>query len=204
MHTFSIYRKLQRIENPIDNLHLFSGVSHTEVYLYVIASWYLLRSMILEAVVSNSNNAVIQMQIPSFLSDHWRIVHWKDRCWSWNSNTLATSCEEPTHWKRPWCWEGLGAGGEGDVRWWDGWISSLTQWTWVWVDSWSWWWTGRPGLLWFMAWQRVRHDWVTELNRTFIPEEIGFFCWTMKKFSKYNRSRLTDTESKLVVTKGEW
>ena len=40
-------------------------------------------------------------------------VHWKDWCWSWNSNTLATSCEELTHWKRLWCWEGLGAGGEG-------------------------------------------------------------------------------------------
>ena len=49
-------------------------------------------------------------------------------CWSWNSNTLATSCEELTHWKRPSCWEGLGAGGEGDDRRWDGWMSSLTRW----------------------------------------------------------------------------
>ena len=65
-------------------------------------------------------------------------VHWKDWCWSWNSNTLATSCEGLTHWKRPWCWEGLGAGGEGDERGWDGWMASLTQWTWVWVDSGSW------------------------------------------------------------------
>ena len=48
-------------------------------------------------------------------------VHWRDWCWSWNSNTLATSCEEFTHWKRPWCWEGLGAGGEGNDRGWDGW-----------------------------------------------------------------------------------
>ena len=51
------------------------------------------------------------------------------RCWSWNSNTLATSCEGLTHWKRPWCWEGLGAGGEGDDRGWDGWMASLTRWT---------------------------------------------------------------------------
>ena len=51
---------------------------------------------------------------------------WKDWCWSWNSNTLATSCEELTHWKRPWCWEGLGAGGEGDDRGWDGWMASPT------------------------------------------------------------------------------
>ena len=53
-------------------------------------------------------------------------VHWKDWCWSWNSNTLATSCEELTHWTRPWCWEGLGAGGEGDDRGWDGWMASPT------------------------------------------------------------------------------
>ena len=56
-------------------------------------------------------------------------VHWKGWCWSWNSNTLAISCEELTHWKRLWCWEGLGAGGEGDDRGWDGWMGSLTQWT---------------------------------------------------------------------------
>ena len=73
-------------------------------------------------------------------------VHWKDWCWSWNPNTLATSCEELTHWKRPWCWEGLGAG--------------------VWVKSGSWWWTGRPGVLRFTGSQRVRHDWATELNWT--------------------------------------
>ena len=65
---------------------------------------------------------------------------------SWNSNTLATSCEELTHWKRPWCWERLRAGGEGDNRGRDGWMASPTQWTWVWVDSESWWWTGRPGV----------------------------------------------------------
>ena len=79
---------------------------------------------------------------------------------------LATSWEELTHWKRRWCWEGLGAGREGDDRGWDGWMASLTRWTWVWVSSRSWWWTGRPGVLQFMGSQRVRHDWVTELNWT--------------------------------------
>ena len=59
----------------------------------------------------------------------------------------ATWCEELTHLKRPWCWERLRAGGEGDDRGWDGWMASPTQWTWVWVDSGSWWWTGRPGVL---------------------------------------------------------
>ena len=69
-----------------------------------------------------------------------------------------------THWKRLWCWEGLGAGGEGDDRGWDGWMASWTQWTWVWVNSGSWWWTGRPGVLRFMESQRVGHDWATELK----------------------------------------
>ena len=59
---------------------------------------------------------------------------------------------------------GLGAGGEGDDRGWDGWMASRTQWRWVWVNSGRWWWTGRPGVLWFMGLQRVGHDWATELN----------------------------------------
>ena len=89
-----------------------------------------------------------------------------DWCWSWNSNTLATWCEELTHWKRPWCWEGLGAGGEGDDRGWDCWMASPTQWTWVWVNSGNWWWTGRLGGLQFMGSQRVGWDWATELDWT--------------------------------------
>ena len=94
-------------------------------------------------------------------------VHWKDWCWSWNSSTLATWCKELTHLKRPWCWEGLGAGGGGDDRGWDGWMASLTWWTWVWVNSGSWWWAGRPGVLRFTGSQsRTRlSDW-TELNWT--------------------------------------
>ena len=91
-------------------------------------------------------------------------VHWKDWCWSWDSNTLATWFKELTHWKRPWCWEGLGAGGEGDDRGWDGRMALLTRWAWVCVNSRNWWWTGRPGMLRFMGLQRVRHNWVTELN----------------------------------------
>ena len=91
---------------------------------------------------------------------------WKEWCYSWNSSTLATSCKVLTHRKRLWCWEGLGAGGEGGDRRWDGWMASPTQWTWVWVNSGSWWWTGRPGVLWFIGSQRVGHDWVTDLNWT--------------------------------------
>ena len=86
-------------------------------------------------------------------------------CYSWTSNTFATSCEVLTHWKRLWCWEGLWAG-EGDDREWDGCMASPTQWTWVLVNSGRWWWTGRPGVLQFMGSQKVGHDWATELNWT--------------------------------------
>ena len=99
----------------------------------------------------------------SFLKEISLNFHLKDWCWSWNSNTLATWCEELTHLKRPWCLEGLKVG-EGDDRGWDGWMASPTRWTWVWVNSGSWWWMGRPGVLRFMGSQRVRHDWVTEMN----------------------------------------
>ena len=76
--------------------------------------------------------------------------------------TLATSCEEPTHWKRPWCWERLRAGGEGDDRGWDGWMASPTQCTWVWAGSGREWRTGKPGILQSLGSQRVGHDLGTE------------------------------------------
>ena len=98
---------------------------------------------------------------------------------------LATSCEELTHWKRPWCWEGLGAGGEGDDRGWDGWMASPTRWTWVWVNSGSWWWTGRPGVLRFRGSQRVGtwlSDW-TELN----------YMWKAFRIAVYNQYFFVDT-----------
>ena len=93
---------------------------------------------------------------------------------------LATSCEVLTHWKRLWCWEGLGAGGKGDGRGWDGWMASSTQWTWVWVNSGRWWWTGRPGVLRFMGSQRVSHDWATELNWTEGGEVICIKCMCVR------------------------
>ena len=90
-------------------------------------------------------------------------IHWKDWCWSWNSNTLATWCKELTHWKRHWCRERLKAE-ERDDRGWDGWMASPTQWTWVWASSGSWWWTGKPGMLQSVGPQRGGHDWATQLN----------------------------------------
>ena len=102
-------------------------------------------------------------------------VHPKaDQSWVFIGRTDAEA-ETPIFWPphaksqligKDWCWEGLGAGGDGDDRGWDGWMASLTWWTWVWVNSGSWWWTGRPEVLWFMESQRVAHDWATELNWT--------------------------------------
>ena len=67
---------------------------------------------------------------------------------------------------------GIGTVREGDDRGWDGWMASLTRWTWVWVNSGSWWWTGRPGVLRFMGSQRVGHDWATEMNWLRLTLEI--------------------------------
>ena len=98
-------------------------------------------------------------------------IDWEDLSWGWSSSTLATWCEELTHWKSPWCWERLKAGGEGDNRGWDGWMASPTQWTWVRVNSGSLWWTGRPGVPQFMGWQRIRHNLATEQQqRKMCPE----------------------------------
>ena len=112
---------------------------------------------------------------------------WKEWCYSWNSSTLATSCKELIHWKRLWCWEGLGAGGEGDDRGRDGWMASLTRWTWVWVNSGSWWWTERPGVLQFMGSQRVGCDWATELN------------WTDRYWSNYRSILLNLTHNSSLI-----
>ena len=96
-----------------------------------------------------------------------------------NSNTLTTWWEELTHWKRPWCWEGMEAGGERDNRGWDGWKASPTQWTWVWVNSRNWWWTGRPSVLQFMGSQ----------SRTWLSDWTD---WTDSKTNDRNAEKSTD------------
>ena len=101
-------------------------------------------------------------------------IHWKDWCWSWSSNTLATWCKKPTHGKRPWCWERLRAGGEGDDR--DDWMASSTQWTRDWANSGRWWKTGKPGVLQSMGLQRVGHNWAIELNCSIF---VMLFNWIL-------------------------
>ena len=87
-------------------------------------------------------------------------------CQPRSPNTLATWCEELTHWKRPWYWERLKAGREGD-RWWHGWMASLTQWTWVWVNSGSW--DGQGSLVCCSPWGRKKSDMTERLNWLQVP-----------------------------------
>ena len=96
---------------------------------------------------------------------------------------------ELTHCKRPWCWERLKAGWEGDDRGWDGWMVSPTRWTWVWVNSGSWWWTGRTGVFQSMGSQRVGHDW-TELIWTelLIISEISSFMFYFSREAQTNHN----------------
>ena len=114
---------------------------------------------------------------PSILKEIILNIHWKDWCWCWNSNTLTTWCEELTHQNRPWWWERLKAEGEGDNRGWDGWMASLTQWTWVWASSGSWWWTGKPYVLQSMESQRVGHDWATELTKLLKDKSMPYLSF---------------------------
>ena len=92
-----------------------------------------------------------------------------DQSWDFFGRTDAKA-ETPVLWiphakswliGKDWCWEGLGAGGEGDDQGWDGWMASLTQWMWIWVNSGSWWWAGRPAML-----QSMGSDTTEQLNWT--------------------------------------
>ena len=104
-------------------------------------------------------------------------IHWKDWCWSWNFNTLATWCEELTHLKRPWCWERLKVGGEGDDKGWDGWMASLTQWTWVWINSGAG--NGQGGLACCSPWGCKESDMTKWLNWTELELILSMGVWSV-------------------------
>ena len=100
-------------------------------------------------------------------------IHWKDWCWSWSSNTLATWFKEPTHWKRPRCWERLKAGGEGGDRGWEGWMASLTQWTWIWANLGDSEGQGSQAMLQstgFQSWTRLS-EWTTRID-SYLKEQM--------------------------------
>ena len=130
--------------------------------IWVPKNWYF-RTAVLEKTVRvpwtarRSNQSMLKEISPEY-------IHWNDWYWSWNSNTLATSCKEPTHLKRPWCWERLQAGGEGDYRGWDGWMASLTQWTWVWASSGDG--DGQGCLACCSPWSRKESDKTEQLNNS--------------------------------------
>ena len=102
--------------------------------IYAFELWYWRRLLRVPWTAGSSNQSILKEISPEYSSEGLML--------KLKLHTLATWYEEVTHLKRPWCCERLKAGGEGDNRGWDGRIASLTQWTWVWVDSGSLWWTG--------------------------------------------------------------
>ena len=128
-------------------------------------------------------------------------IHWKDWCWSWSSNALTTWCKEPTHWKRPWCWERLMTGGEGADRGWDGWMASPNQSTWVWASSGRQWWSGKPGMLQSMGWKRdMRATEQQHLNtlRKYLIIGDKFHWWQLVLFFHHSKTYTWRTREKLI------
>ena len=120
------------------------GFSSSHVYMYMkIGQW---------GKLSSEEFMLLSCSIEE---DSWESLGLENSYWSWSSNTLSTWCQEPTHWKRPWCWQRLKVGGEGEDWGWNDWMASWPQWTSVWASSARWWRTGKPGVLQSMGLQRV-------------------------------------------------
>ena len=114
-----------------------------------------------------SNQSILKEISPECSLEHW--------CWSWNSSILATWCKELTHWKRPWCRERLKVG-EGEDRGWYGWMTTPTQWTWVWASSGSWWWDREGSLVCYIPWGCKESDTTEWLNWTIdVQTMVGLF-----------------------------
>ena len=118
--------------------------------------WYWRRLLRVPWTARRSNQSILKEISPDYLLEGLML--------KLMFQYLATWCKEPTHWKRPWCWERLKAGREGDNRGWDGWMASPSQWTWVWASSQSWWWTG--SLACCSPWGHKESDMTEQLNCT--------------------------------------
>ena len=123
-------------ENYILSYILNDRVNDTFLKVIMLTMKWCFWTVVLEKTLEESLGRQGDPTSPSYGKSALNI-HWQDCCWSSNSNPVASWCEELIHLKRPWCWQRLKAGGEGDDRGWDGWMASPVQWTWVWVNSWE-------------------------------------------------------------------
>jgi len=103
--------------------------------IYAFELWCWRRLLRVSRTSRRSIQSIIKEVSPEYSLEGLMKLQFISFSWTWNSNTLATWYKELTLWKRPWCWERLKAGAEGDNRGWDGWMASMTQWTWVWINS---------------------------------------------------------------------
>ena len=144
-----MWRRRQWQPTPV----LLPGKSHERRSLVGCSPWSCKESDMTERLhfhfslscIGQGNGSPLQcscLENPRDSRAWWAAVYGVTQSWTELKRLSSSSswCEELTHLKRPWCWEGLRAGGEGDDRGWNGLIASPTQWTWIWVDSGSWWW----------------------------------------------------------------
>ena len=103
--------------------------------IYAFELWCWRRLLRVSRTARRSIQSIIKEVSPEYSLEGLMKLQFISFSWTWNSNTLATWYKELTLWKRPWCWERLKAGAEGDNRGWDGWMASMTQRTWVWINS---------------------------------------------------------------------
>ena len=139
-----------------------------------LKTWYFWTVVLEKTLESLLDCKEIQPVYPK--GDQSWVLHWKDWCWGWNSNTLDLMWRVDSL-EKTLMLGGIGGRRRGDDRGGDGWMASPTQCTRVWVNSGSWWWTGRPGVLRFMGSQRVGHDWGTELNWTKLKILYDYNIW---------------------------
>ena len=148
---------------------ILEGDSWKELFLIIIFSFWL--NLMVECFWTAMLEKILESPLDS--KESHTVHHKGNQSWIFTGGTDAET-ETPILWlpdvKNWLIWKDPDAGtdwrGEGDNRGWNGWMASLTWWAWVWVSSRSWSWTEKPGVLQSMGWQRVGHDWVTELNWT--------------------------------------